>query len=199
MRGKSGWIIAGAATYIAGSTATFIYLRGRKNAHEHACTAGPIWDSLADTYDSQVGLDETLMGLTLLRRYVIRQAQASPAHCLPPPLGLQQTRLARVHASQGVMHAWNVAPRYASSDFLPSQPPSASRCAATNPLTTTQGDVLEMSAGTGRNMPYYRWDKLRSLTVTDTSRHMLFHAKQKVRRHQRLPASTWLALMAARQ
>ena len=43
-----------------------------------------------------------------------------------------------------------------------------------------QGDVLEISAGTGRNLPYYRWDKLTSLTVTDSSRFMLFHARQKV-------------------
>ena len=47
-------------------------------------------------------------------------------------------------------------------------------------LERAQGDVLEISAGTGRNMPYWRWDRLSSLTVTDTSRFMLFHAKQKV-------------------
>ena len=36
-----------------------------------------------------------------------------------------------------------------------------------------QGDVLEVSAGTGRNFPYYRLKQLSSLTLTDTSKYML--------------------------
>ena len=44
-----------------------------------------------------------------------------------------------------------------------------------------QGDVLEVSAGTGRNLPYYRYDQLTSLTLTDTSKYMLWHANQKFR------------------
>ena len=36
-----------------------------------------------------------------------------------------------------------------------------------------QGDVLEVSAGTGRNLPYYRINQLSSLTLTDTSKYML--------------------------
>lgn len=43
-----------------------------------------------------------------------------------------------------------------------------------------QGDVLELSAGTGRNMPYWPWDRITSLTVTDGSRHMMYHARKKV-------------------
>lgn len=50
---------------------------------------------------------------------------------------------------------------------------------ALNPKRT-QGDVLELSAGTGRNMPYWPWDRITSLTVTDASRHMLYHAREKV-------------------
>lgn len=42
-----------------------------------------------------------------------------------------------------------------------------------------QGDVLEVSAGTGRNLPYYDLPRLRSLTLTDTSRHMLVNAADK--------------------
>ena len=42
-----------------------------------------------------------------------------------------------------------------------------------------QGDVLEVSAGTGRNLPYYDLRRLRSLTLTDTSRHMLVNAADK--------------------
>lgn len=42
-----------------------------------------------------------------------------------------------------------------------------------------QGDVLEVSAGTGRNLPYYPLARMRSLTLTDTSRHMLVNAADK--------------------
>lgn len=41
------------------------------------------------------------------------------------------------------------------------------------------GDVLETSAGTGRNLPYYPLRRLRSLTLTDTSRPMLVNAADK--------------------
>jgi methyltransferase OMS1 len=61
-----------------------------------------------------------------------------------------------------------------------------------------QGDVLEVSAGTGRNLPYYRYDKLNSLTVTDSSKYMLWHASQKYRDRQAaknssLPVSFFLS------
>lgn len=36
-----------------------------------------------------------------------------------------------------------------------------------------QGEVLEISAGTGRNMPYYPYDKISKLTFTDLSHGML--------------------------
>jgi methyltransferase OMS1 len=60
-----------------------------------------------------------------------------------------------------------------------------------------QGDVLEVSAGTGRNLPYYRYNQLTSLTLTDTSKYMLWHASQKfrekwLRKAQLLPVSFYL-------
>ena len=36
-----------------------------------------------------------------------------------------------------------------------------------------------MSAGTGRNLPYYKYDQLNSLTLTDSSKYMLWHANKK--------------------
>lgn len=36
-----------------------------------------------------------------------------------------------------------------------------------------QGDVLEVSAGTGRNFPYVPYTKIKSLTVADVSQEML--------------------------
>ena len=55
-----------------------------------------------------------------------------------------------------------------------------------------------MSAGTGRNFPYYRLKQLSSLTLTDTSRYMLWHASQKWRDKQaakavQLPVSFFLS------
>ncbi len=47
-----------------------------------------------------------------------------------------------------------------------------------------QGDVLEVSAGTGRNLPYYKYEQLKSLTLTDSSKYMLWHASQKYRDKQ---------------
>eukprot|EP00884_Botryococcus_braunii_P008076 jgi/Botrbrau1/1726/Bobra.116_2s0068.1 len=43
----------------------------------------------------------------------------------------------------------------------------------------TKGDVLEVSAGTGRNLPYYPLRSMKSLTLTDVSKEMLWHAKEK--------------------
>ena len=59
---------------------------------------------------------------------------------------------------------------------LPSKCPlSLQQCGG----AATQGDVLEVSAGTGRNLPYYKYDQLDSLTLTDSSKYMLWHANKK--------------------
>ena len=46
-------------------------------------------------------------------------------------------------------------------------------------MPSVQGDVLEVSAGTGRNLPYYSSQRVSSVTMTDTSKNMLWHARQK--------------------
>ena len=48
---------------------------------------------------------------------------------------------------------------------------------------TFQGDVLEVSAGTGRNVQYYRHQHATSVVMTDTSGDMLWHATQKHEKH----------------
>ena len=45
--------------------------------------------------------------------------------------------------------------------------------------SSMQGDVLEISAGTGRNLPHYYLSKLQSLTLTDLSHSMLDVAEDK--------------------
>ena len=88
---QSRTFILGAATYIFGSTATFVYIRSRKDSVPCTCVDGNVWDSLADSYDSRISLDETVMGLRLLRRYVVRQAKVhkriarSSTSPSPPP------------------------------------------------------------------------------------------------------------------
>jgi methyltransferase OMS1 len=42
-----------------------------------------------------------------------------------------------------------------------------------------QGDVLEVAAGTGRNLPYYRYGDISSLTLADISPPMLEVAQAK--------------------
>ena len=57
-----------------------------------------------------------------------------------------------------------------------------------------QGDVLEVSAGTGRNLSYYNSHQVNSVTMTDTSKNMLWHARQKHDRHSStLPVKFCLA------
>jgi hypothetical protein len=46
-------------------------------------------------------------------------------------------------------------------------------------LRGVTGDVLEISAGTGRNLPHYPWPQIRSLTLADVSAPMLRVAEDK--------------------
>ncbi|KAL3133523.1 hypothetical protein ABBQ38_007376 [Trebouxia sp. C0009 RCD-2024] len=133
MRIPARYLLGGAGLYVGVAAATYLRLKSHKCTD--ACTDQPQRDGqafncLADTYDKQVGWDERLMGISLLRRWLIRQAQ---------------------------------------------------------------GDVLEVSAGTGRNLPYYS-KAARSLTISDTSKNMLWHARQKHDRYSaNLPATFCLA------
>ena len=43
----------------------------------------------------------------------------------------------------------------------------------------SRGDVLEASCGTGRNLKYFRWDRVRSVTCVDASREMVGVAREK--------------------
>ncbi|KAJ3371007.1 Methyltransferase-like protein 7B [Allomyces arbusculus] len=43
-----------------------------------------------------------------------------------------------------------------------------------------QGDTLEIAAGTGRNLPYYRTPRVTHLTLSDTSRAMLDQAANRI-------------------
>jgi methyltransferase OMS1 len=116
-------LIYGGAVYFGASSATYLYLRSKQPpaATDGAATpATPaVYDrEFASEYDSKIGLDETMMGIGLLRRWLVRQAS---------------------------------------------------------------GDVLEVSAGTARNLLYYSGGQVRSLTVTDANPEMLARAFDKHR------------------
>ncbi|CCG85142.1 Ubiquinone/menaquinone biosynthesis-related protein [Taphrina deformans PYCC 5710] len=54
-----------------------------------------------------------------------------------------------------------------------------------NHIKDVSGDVLEVSAGTGRNLSYYDADKVKSLTLVDQSSPMLDVAREKAARDTR--------------
>lgn len=139
-------LAAGGVVYVGMATATYVYMRATtagqsarggggnspgegvdtmatnytddQNSREIDRGTSP-FDRLADSYDSRINLDELVMGVKLLRWWLLRQAR---------------------------------------------------------------GDVLEVSAGTGRNLNYYslpKNDKLTSLTLSDASREMLLQCYDK--------------------
>ena len=75
-----------------------------------------VYNTIADRYDSLNGMEETLFGIGLLRRWTCR---------------------------------------------------------------AVAGDVMEVSAGTGRNIPYFNTAKIKSMTFVDQSTEMLEVAKEK--------------------
>lgn len=82
MRIPIRYLLGGAGLYVGVATATYVRLKHRKcpNTGVHQPQQNDqAFNSLADTYDKQVGWDETLMGVTVLRRWLIRQAQVSSA------------------------------------------------------------------------------------------------------------------------
>lgn len=115
-------LLAGMAVYFGMSAGTYIYVRSTKPPQSCDCQQltkdgdMDVYERLADEYDNKIGFDETVMGIKLLRWWLIHKLE---------------------------------------------------------------GNVLEVSAGTGRNLPYYNFAKLSSLTLTDTSRQMLINAQEK--------------------
>ena len=67
---------AGVSVYGVSLYGVYSYLRLIRGVPEaHGCSHGK-WDALADSYDREVGLDEVLMGMRLLRWWLISQAKA---------------------------------------------------------------------------------------------------------------------------
>lgn len=158
---------------------------GSTGAEEGAADGQATFDRIADFYDSCINTDETFMGIKLMRRWLMRQAEVSkaPSGAGGPEAG-QRTELpgdlTRHHPARASSHQPLPGLRQLTPGILTPHP--------------VQGDVLEVSAGTGRNLPYYDLRRLRSLTLTDTSRHMLVNAADKfealaAKRGQAVPAA----------
>lgn len=80
MRISKTSLLAGAGLYVGVTTAAYIRFKGDKTLpHNQASNqqTGAAFDDLADTYDKQIGWDEKLMGITLIRWWLIRQAKVS--------------------------------------------------------------------------------------------------------------------------
>ena len=117
-----GAVLYGVSIYVGFTVYTIYSLPEGKNELEDLgrtkeSTRDAIYDTIAGRYDSDISLDETFMGLTLLRRRLVR----------------------------GVA-----------------------------------GKVMEVSAGTGRNLPYYSPEDITSLVLVDASENMLLQAKAKL-------------------
>ena len=87
MRINSRYVLGGVAVYVGVTAVTYRRLRNSQSQHvcqhETKSQDGQAFSALADTYDKQIGWDETLMGITLLRRWLMRQAKvALPLICL---------------------------------------------------------------------------------------------------------------------
>jgi hypothetical protein len=202
-------IAKGVGVYFAAAAGGYLYLRSSKAPAPSPCGCregrpdarrpdGPgdspaaddesgaggqeAFDRLADCYDRCINLDETVMGIKLMRRWLMRQAEVcnSIESCC------------RVHnllsCAQCLVAGWKACCCMASDrrfDCLPISWKNGAdgqcRSCIVAPFcpAALQGDVLEVSAGTGRNLPYFRLASLRSLTLTDTSRPMLVNAADK--------------------
>lgn len=79
MRISVRYLLGGAGLYVGVAAATYVRLKQQKCPDTGVQQRDQRFNSLADTYDKQVGWDETLMGITLLRRWLIRQAQVTTA------------------------------------------------------------------------------------------------------------------------
>lgn len=84
-------MVAGLGLYFGMASATYLYVRSTKppstcrhgkGDEEDECDASKaggscVFDQLSDQYDNKIGLDETLMGIKLLRWWLMRKAQVS--------------------------------------------------------------------------------------------------------------------------
>ncbi len=78
MGNPTRYLLGGAGLYVGVATAAYIRVKSNQcpEVCEHAKTTdGQAFNALADTYDQQVGWDEKLMGITLLRWMLLRQAK----------------------------------------------------------------------------------------------------------------------------
>lgn len=216
-------VVTGLGLYFAAAVSGYLYLRSAKAPAPSPCGCGgrhgeeegeeggggapadgqATFDRLADFYDSSINIDETFMGLKLMRRWLVRHAEVGTPHgvvasrlgALALPIGAADCRLALAlhlrlrHCRRRVWCSASSTSLRLLSNCLSSN--CLGRVSYCLPASSAQGDVLEVSAGTGRNLPYYdlsTGSRLRSLTLTDTSRPMLVNAAGARQRLLRPPA-----------
>lgn len=84
MRIRTPYLLGGAGLYVGVASAAYIRVKS------HQCSGpcqheqhqdGQAFNAQADTYDQQIGWDERLMGITLLRWVLMRQAKVVQLMC----------------------------------------------------------------------------------------------------------------------
>ena len=78
MRVPARYLLGGAGLYVGVTAAVYLRVRNRQCSDPCEDTQkqdGQAFNTLADTYDQQIGWDEKLMGILLLRRWLVRQAK----------------------------------------------------------------------------------------------------------------------------
>ena len=87
MRIPARYLLGGAGLYVGVAAAAYSRVKSHKcpgTCVNQPQPDGQAFNSLADTYDNKVGWDEALMGISLLRRWLMQQAQVSPCNSNHP-------------------------------------------------------------------------------------------------------------------
>ncbi|RCI04736.1 Methyltransferase-like protein 7B [Rhizopus stolonifer] len=122
--------MGGTLLYVSAAYVSMLVFKSKNDTNDRVAGKGPqdpsltpssfdtsnVWQTVAKKYDQEISWDEIVMGVGLLRRWLIGKAQ---------------------------------------------------------------GDILEVSTGTGRNFDYYKPNKVHSATFTDRHEPMLNEAKEK--------------------
>ncbi|KAL1922944.1 uncharacterized protein VTP21DRAFT_9320 [Calcarisporiella thermophila] len=79
-RRHKGAIFFGASLYACATLATYAYVRSQQGSSERGLEkdeheAGEVWDHIATSYDRDIGNDEFVMGIGILRWWLMRKAK----------------------------------------------------------------------------------------------------------------------------
>jgi hypothetical protein len=105
---KPALLVGGAALYFGTAVGSYIYLRSTKapplerpGEQDAPGCSTHVFDGLAADYDKKIDLDETLMGIKLLRRWLLLKAEASRLQGIHAPAATRRPSAPRGMALLG--------------------------------------------------------------------------------------------------